>query len=104
VLTEGRVPSRGRDNLRNAIFLGNGTDLVDVVKGVAFKLLDRGAKHGAGRQQQPTAVLGKVPIAPGVFDGLLQMSLLLCRLGTGEKRVRGLPLAAFAPFEAHGST
>lgn len=72
------------------------------MKRVAFKLLDRGEKHGTGGQEQPTAILGQVPIAPGILDGLLQEALLLCRLGTGEVCVRGLPPAAFAPFEAHG--
>ena len=72
------------------------------MKRVAFKLLDRGEKHGTGGQEQPTAVLGQVPIEPGILNGLLQEALLFGRLRTGEVCVRGLPPAAFAPFEAHG--
>ena len=96
------IPALGRDDLGDAIFLGNGADLIDVVKGVAFKLLDRGEKHGTGGQEEPTAVLGEVPIEAGIFYGLLQETLLFGRLRTCKVCVRGLPPAPFAPFKAHG--
>ena len=101
-LTERRIPALGRDDLGDAIFLGNGADLIDIVEGVAFKLLDRGEKHGTGGQEQPTAVLWEVPIEAGIFDGLLQETLLFGRLRTGKVCVRGLPPTPFAPFKAHG--
>lgn len=81
-LTKGRIPTIGRNNFANSIFLSNRSNLFNIVQRTSFKLLNGGEECGSKRNDQVFPCTLKLCHLFGIFNGLLEEFLFFASHGS----------------------